>query len=180
MDQIDAAIAIHRRGFIAHENAALTMLLQMDPERETIRGAIRRAVYLADAQMGRQQSKVHDNFLAKLEPNEVRTRRGRYAIYATVIEAGTHGLPDLTLVVIEHPGSGSATLHELAARYHLTPREAEVLQLLREGASTRHIAAAMRITLNTTRRHIERLLAKLGVHSRVAAVAAIGAEDHLE
>lgn len=173
MDQIDAAIAVHRRGCVAHENAALTRLLQMDPEREAIRAAIRRAVYLADAQLERRHSKIHDDFLAKIEPNEIRTRRGRYAIYATVIEAGTYGWPDLTFVVVEQPGSGPATLHELAARYHLTAREAEALQLLREGASTRRIAATMRISVNTARRHIERLLTKLGVHSRVAAIAAM-------
>jgi DNA-binding CsgD family transcriptional regulator len=68
---------------------------------------------------------------------------------------------------------GSASGDGRASSHRLTQREAEALHLLRADASTGHIAATMRISLNTARRHIERLLTKLGVHSRVAAVAMI-------
>jgi DNA-binding NarL/FixJ family response regulator len=51
----------------------------------------------------------------------------------------------------------------------LTDREWDVLQLLGEGASTAEIAARLRISQVTARRHISSLLAKLGVDDRASA-----------
>lgn len=53
----------------------------------------------------------------------------------------------------------------------LTNREAEVLMLLADGVSTREIASRLFISLNTARNHVQRLIAKLGAHSRLEAVA---------
>jgi HD-GYP domain-containing protein (c-di-GMP phosphodiesterase class II)/DNA-binding CsgD family transcriptional regulator len=51
----------------------------------------------------------------------------------------------------------------------LTPREVEVLLLVARGASTRHVARALRITPKTAGNHIERIYAKIGVTSRSTA-----------
>ena len=53
----------------------------------------------------------------------------------------------------------------------LTDREREVLQLLAEGATSDAIADAMRISKNTVRTHVQSILGKLGVHSRLEAAA---------
>lgn len=53
----------------------------------------------------------------------------------------------------------------------LTARELEVLRLLAEGVSTREIADGLFISLNTSRNYVQRLIAKLGAHSRLEAVA---------
>jgi DNA-binding NarL/FixJ family response regulator len=53
----------------------------------------------------------------------------------------------------------------------ITQREHEVLVLLAEGLSTREIAQQLFISLNTARNHVQRLIAKLGAHSRLEAVA---------
>jgi PAS domain S-box-containing protein len=53
----------------------------------------------------------------------------------------------------------------------LTDREREVLSLLAQGLSTRDIAQALSISLSTTRNHIQNILHKLHVHSRLEAVA---------
>jgi PAS domain S-box-containing protein len=53
----------------------------------------------------------------------------------------------------------------------LTPRQREVLTLLADGASTEEIAAALALSEETVRNHIRQLLRRLGVHSRLAAVA---------
>lgn len=53
----------------------------------------------------------------------------------------------------------------------LTPREREVLERLVAGQNTRAIAAAMEVTFSTARTHIQNVLAKLGVHSRLEAAA---------
>lgn len=52
----------------------------------------------------------------------------------------------------------------------LTVKELDVLRLLAAGTSTRAIADDLLISLNTARNHISRLIAKLGVHSRLEAV----------
>jgi DNA-binding NarL/FixJ family response regulator len=53
----------------------------------------------------------------------------------------------------------------------LTQREHEVLVLLAEGLTTREIAQQLFISFNTARNHVQRLIAKLGAHSRLEAVA---------
>jgi DNA-binding NarL/FixJ family response regulator len=53
----------------------------------------------------------------------------------------------------------------------LTPKECEVLALLAEGASSSEIARSLSISPNTVRTHVQSILAKLQVHSRLEAVA---------
>jgi DNA-binding NarL/FixJ family response regulator len=53
----------------------------------------------------------------------------------------------------------------------LTPREREVLARLVRGESTTSMARSMGVRLSTTRTHVDSLLIKLGVHSRLEAVA---------
>jgi DNA-binding NarL/FixJ family response regulator len=53
----------------------------------------------------------------------------------------------------------------------LTARENEVLQHLVRGKSTHAIAAEMGVSYSTTRTHIQNILSKLGVHSRLEASA---------
>lgn len=53
----------------------------------------------------------------------------------------------------------------------LTPRESEVLLLLTNGFSTSGIAESLSISPSTARNHIQSILEKLGVHSRLEAVA---------
>lgn len=53
----------------------------------------------------------------------------------------------------------------------LTPREHEVLMMLASGKRQREIAATLVISPKTVGTHIQRILGKLGVHSRAEAVA---------
>ena len=53
----------------------------------------------------------------------------------------------------------------------LTDREREVLSLLAQGHSTRDIAQFLSISHSTARNHIQNILHKLDVHSRLEAVA---------
>jgi non-specific serine/threonine protein kinase len=55
----------------------------------------------------------------------------------------------------------------------LTPREQQVARLIADGLTNRQIAAALGIAERTADTHVARLLAKLGVHTRTAAAAAI-------
>lgn len=67
-------------------------------------------------------------------------------------------------------GDGEASEAELLAR-QLTPREIEVLQLLAEGASSTVIADELSVSSNTVRTHVQGILTKLQVHSRLEAAA---------
>jgi two-component system nitrate/nitrite response regulator NarL len=47
----------------------------------------------------------------------------------------------------------------------------EVLRLLADGRSTKAVAEALHVSPATVRNHVQNVLAKLGVHSRLEAVA---------
>jgi non-specific serine/threonine protein kinase len=66
------------------------------------------------------------------------------------------------------PGNSSATPSRTAT---LTVREHEVLELLTEGKSNAAIADALSISSRTVETHVAKILEKLGVKSRSAAVA---------
>jgi len=53
----------------------------------------------------------------------------------------------------------------------LTARETQVLHCFAEGLGTDAIASRLSITRTTVRNHSQRILAKLAVHTRLAAVA---------
>jgi len=53
----------------------------------------------------------------------------------------------------------------------LTPRELEVLRALTEGLSTREICDRLFIAPNTLRTHVQNIMGKLRVHSKLEAVA---------
>lgn len=53
----------------------------------------------------------------------------------------------------------------------LTPRERQVLACLAEGASRCQVAERLNLRANTVRTHVQNIMAKLGVHSTLEAVA---------
>ncbi|MBT2508920.1 response regulator transcription factor [Streptomyces sp. ISL-98] len=60
----------------------------------------------------------------------------------------------------------------------LTQRELEVLRRLTDGEGTTEIAQALGVTINTARTHVQNVLDKLGVHSRLEAVALADRAPH--
>jgi two-component system, NarL family, nitrate/nitrite response regulator NarL len=60
----------------------------------------------------------------------------------------------------------------------LTPREREVLSRMAAGQSTAQMSQEMNIEVNTLRTYVKNVLAKLGAHSRLQAVA-VAAREHL-
>ena len=79
-------------------------------------------------------------------------------------------------VVIRHArrststfGPGDANVELLASG--LTDREREVLQLIVAGMGSRAMAEELHISMNTVRTHVQSVLTKLQVHSRLEAAA---------
>ena len=80
--------------------------------------------------------------------------------------------PDKLGEVLRHYVARRRVSDEAAGRIQsLSPREREVLVLLAGGRNHREIAAQLVIAPQTARTHIQNVLAKLGVHSRLEASA---------
>ena len=71
-----------------------------------------------------------------------------------------HGDPICLVSVEVLPSSGD---------YALTRREAEVAQLIAEGQQDKQIARDLDISIHTARRHVERILFKMGCRNRTEA-----------
>jgi DNA-binding NarL/FixJ family response regulator len=71
---------------------------------------------------------------------------------------------------VRHLGSGSRAENGAGRIESLTAREREVLKLLARGLTQLDIAGKLVISPKTVGTHIQRILTKLGVHSRAQAV----------
>jgi PAS domain S-box-containing protein len=61
----------------------------------------------------------------------------------------------------------------------LTGREREILRLLAQGSNVKAMSGQLHISVTTVRNHLQRMMAKLDVHSRVEAVAYAHKQDLL-
>jgi DNA-binding NarL/FixJ family response regulator len=113
------------------------------------------------------------------------------AVAARVVRAGGLGLvlksaslSDLVATVRQvargersfEPGMLSGMLDHLSGRStavgaSLTARERQVLSLLARGLTNEDIAGSLHLAHTTVRNHVQRVLSKLGAHSKLEAVA---------
>lgn len=111
---------------------------------------------------------------------------GAFELTARTRRGETIRLSVSTLLVPPRNGEGLVTVHLFreasrsapatpaevdALAGTLTRRELEVLRLLAEGCNTRAAAQRLGVSPATVRNHVQNLLGKLGVHSRLQAVA---------
>jgi two-component system, NarL family, nitrate/nitrite response regulator NarL len=82
-----------------------------------------------------------------------------------------HGNAVLSMSVQTGLGIRGRRRHSLEPGQFLTQREREALYLLVGGESTTSIARSMGVQLSTARSHVDAVLTKLGVHTRLEAVA---------
>jgi len=113
------------------------------------------------------------------------------------IEAGCAGLLDKSRAWVELVGAVRAAYHgetiisqgelqrvlsrvrgggHAGRATHLTDREEEVLGCMREGLSNAQISKRLGVTPNTVRNHVQRILFKLNVHSKLEAVVVTSRE----
>lgn len=90
------------------------------------------------------------------------TRKGDILTAIQLASRGMHVLP----------GSGGAVSEERYGPDLLTAREADVLELLQQGASNAEIAAKLHVGVETVRTHARNIYRKLGVTSRRDLAAA--------
>ncbi|MGR8010079.1 response regulator transcription factor [Streptomyces hypolithicus] len=104
----------------------------------------------------------HDERIEGVERAIVQARAGEAAVAPQMLQGAFEEL----LNPAAQPDDEGRRLLEL-----LTPREVEVLMRVADGEDTRVIAAGMDIAPSTARTHVQRVLMKLGVGSRLEAAA---------
>jgi DNA-binding NarL/FixJ family response regulator len=100
------------------------------------------------------------------------TKNSEPAQFRRALESIADGQTVFPHRLVRRPGSSNGhASHDAFLAEHLTAREIEVLQLLAEGASSREIAERLGVSPNTVRTHVQGILSKLQVHSRLEAAA---------
>ncbi|MBD0860324.1 response regulator transcription factor [Gordonia sp. zg691] len=110
--------------------------------------------------------------------NRRRMNDRRTALVALVDSVMTGGEqpPELLSLFARDPEESSPTPENLSTpaitdRIELTEREDEVLALVAEGATNRHIATTLYVSEGTVKSHVRAIFGKLGVESRAQAAA---------
>jgi DNA-binding CsgD family transcriptional regulator len=80
---------------------------------------------------------------------------------------------EYTTVLVERGETAEAHRRRMVARWGLSEREAEVLDLICDNKTGPVIAILLTLSHDTVRKHTSAILAKLGVETRAAAVAAV-------
>jgi DNA-binding CsgD family transcriptional regulator len=101
----------------------------------------------------------------------VRTAKGAYVLQLSAVTTATLGREGQYVITVIPERRRVPDAGRLRDRFSLTPREAQVANLLALGNSNRQLARALGISEHTARRHTERVLSKLGVTSRAQVAA---------
>jgi DNA-binding CsgD family transcriptional regulator len=167
-------LAIDARGHIVSWNAACERLLGMPTE--DARGKTCKEV-LSLVNGDTERSFVPPRAGVPMESFEVHAQTAtgmrRLAMIPVPIDPEAHGAAAAWAYVIYPlpPSLSDEELRQSRQELGLTQRELEVVELLAQGKSTEDIAADLAIARTTARNHIQSILQKLGVHSRLEAVA---------
>jgi DNA-binding CsgD family transcriptional regulator/PAS domain-containing protein len=152
-------------GRVLHQNAFFSRLVSCEPEGQRIQAEVTRV----GAAVGGLLKAGQVTMAAQRAVSQVRITLARYRISAFLFDPVWVGTSAMIVAMVAPLHARQPDATEVAAHFHLTARETEAAKLLRRGLSSREIALALGISVNTARRHIERIIGKLGVHSRTAA-----------
>jgi len=156
------------RGVVALENDHFRTLMSTDPEHERVRAEVKRA-----AQRAINLCTLGDCASPPRASTEVRTCAACYRIGATLIFDRAAPEPRAVVALVERRGDHPPSLQELGSQFSLTRREIETALLVAHGLPTREIATKLGISVNTARRHVDKILLKLDVANRTAAAAKV-------
>lgn len=139
-------------GCLVHVSRALEAALTREPSRAALVDLAQR---MAVEAMASPQKAMKGHFVGAA---------GRYHFSAS---AALESRP-LVVVAVDVPPRPrqGPTSDEVAERFGLTPRQAEVALLLGQRYSNKEIAAALSVSVHTARHHVEAVLDRLGVHRK--------------
>ena len=159
-DDVDTGMAIFGSDGLREvaRNAQWDELLEEEPERDRLLELIARKASHADASVG----------CLREDDGELELSGGSYRLVASCAPAGML-LPDAAvLVLLNRLSPGLPTTRELRISFGLRGREPQVALLAAEGLSNADIAQRLRLSAHTVRHYLERVLDRLGLHSRKA------------
>jgi len=157
-DDVDTGMLIFGRGGLREvlRNRRLDELLREEPEREPLLDII--------AQLAGQAAGSADGVREDVE--EVELEGGYYRLAASRAAAGTLLTEAGVLVLVDRLTPGLPTTRELRVTFGLRGREPQIALLAAEGLSNAAIAQRLRLSAHTVRHYLERVLERLGLHSR--------------
>ncbi len=159
-DDMNAGLAIFRRDGVREvaRNTRWSELVDEEPERARLLELIRRQLEYTGASAGSLREEYWELELS-----------GRsYRVTAKCAPAGTL-LPGAgVLVLMDRLGPELPTTRELRVSFGLRGREPQIALLAAEGLSNEAIAQRLRLSAHTVRHYLERVLTRLGLHSRKA------------
>jgi DNA-binding CsgD family transcriptional regulator len=157
-DDVNAGMAIFRCEGLQEvvRNERWDELLDDEPQCDQLRELITRQAGHTAASVG----SMREDYV------ELELSGGSYRLIAKRALAGTL-LPDAgVLVLMDRVGPDLPTTRELRVSFGLRGREPQVALLAAEGLSNAAIAQQMRLSAHTVRHYLERVLTRLGLHSR--------------
>ncbi|HET9982421.1 MAG TPA: helix-turn-helix transcriptional regulator [Longimicrobiales bacterium] len=147
-------------GATRRENGRMVELLDAEPERERVEEEIQilaRSLSL----LRRNRGETGKCLLERT----IRTEQTEYRLHGVVFTEGSAA--EQPLLVILQPRTPTPITDEvLRRRARMTEQEIRIARLLAEGKRNRDIARQLRISVHTTRHHVEHVLSKLGVRRR--------------
>jgi DNA-binding CsgD family transcriptional regulator len=159
-DDMNAGLAIFRRDGLREvaRNIRWSELVDEEPERVRLLELIRRQLEYTGASGG----SLREDFW------ELELSGRSYRVTAKCAPAGRL-LPEAgVLVLMDRLGPELPTTRELRVAFGLQGREPQVALLAAEGLSNEAIAQRLRLSAHTVRHYLERVLTRLGLHSRKA------------
>lgn len=166
---IPVGVALYNdRGRKTEQNRLLASLLAGDPEVALLEAACEHVARSLLELAAGGAAKSRSACLWPPVSRQVHTSSGTYRIRGGL--AGQYlgvGRP-LALVTVENLIRSAQSIRRLRDAFHLTEREGVVARLLAVGHANPQIASILGISVHTVRRHVEQVLAKLGVHTRAS------------
>ena len=159
-DDVETGMAIFGAGGLVEvaRNARLGELLDQEPARarlhELIAHQARRAAVWAES--------------PRDEGREEELTGGLYRLVASRTAAGTLCTESAVLVLVDRVSPTLPTTQELRVAFGLRGREPQIALLAAKGLSNAAIAERLRLSAHTVRHYLERVLERLGLHTRKA------------
>ena len=139
-------------------NARLDALLGEEADRARLEELIARQARLAGA----------SEECLRMDDGELELAGGSYRLAASRAAPGTLLPESAILVLVDRLSAALPTTQELRITFGLRGREPQVALLAAEGLSNAAIAERLRLSAHTVRHYLERVLERLGLHSRKA------------
>jgi DNA-binding CsgD family transcriptional regulator len=156
-DDVDTGMAIYRSDDHREvaRNARWTAILVAEPERDRLVELIGRRVRQAAGAAGNVRV-----------DEELELMGAGYRLVTSRAAAGTLLPEAAVLILVDRPGPGLPTTQELRITFGLRGREPQVALLAAEGLSNADIAERLRLSAHTVRHYLERVMTRLGLHTR--------------